>query len=258
MARIYPLFSSSKGNSIYIGTKTEGILIDDGVSFSRLKNALELNGLSADSIKAVFVTHEHSDHIKGLPVLTKKIKAPVFARGLTLEYLLKSSSVNSELREMVNGEEVCGMTIECFRTPHDARESCGYKVSFSDGKTAAVCTDLGHVTEEIEAALLGTSCVLLESNYDVEMLRNGAYPYYLKMRILSGDGHLSNIDSGRFAAKLVSSGTEKIILGHLSQENNRPEIAENTVVSFLGQFRRNADYLLSVAPVETSGGFVAV
>ena len=258
MARVYPLFSSSKGNSIYIGSKNEGILIDDGVSFSRLKNAMELNGLSVDSIKAVFVTHEHSDHIKGLAVLTKKIKAPVFARGLTLEYLLKSGAVSGEYYEVTDGEEVCGMSVECFSTPHDARESCGYKVTFPDGKSAAVCTDLGHVTEEIEKALLGTSCVLLEANYDVEMLRNGSYPYYLKMRIFSGNGHLSNIDSGKFAAELVKSGTEKIILGHLSQENNRPEIAENTVVSCLDGFRRNTDYILSVAPVQTSGGFVAV
>lgn len=258
MARIYPLFSSSKGNSIYIGTKNEGILIDDGVSFSRLKNAMELNGLSVDSIKAVFVTHEHSDHIKGLAVLTKKIKAPVFAKGLTLEYLLKSGALNGEYREMTDGVEVCGARVECFCTPHDARESCGYKVTFPDGRSVAVCTDLGHITEEIEAVLHGTSCVLLEANYDVEMLRNGSYPYYLKMRIFSGSGHLSNTDSGNFAAKLVESGTEKIILGHLSQENNRPEIAENTVVSCLGGFKRNTDYILSVAPVETSGGFVAV
>ena len=107
-------------------------------------------------------------------------------------------------------------------------------------------------------ALFGTHCVLLESNYDIEMLRNGTYPYYLKTRIFGARGHLSNADSGNFAAKLVESGTEKIILGHLSQENNRPLIAENTVVSCLGSFKRNADYILSVAPAETSGGFVTV
>lgn len=258
MSRIYPLFSSSKGNSTYIGTKDEGILIDDGVSFSRLKKAMELNGLSTDAVKAVFITHEHSDHIKGLSVLTKKIKAPVFARGITLDYLLRTGVLNGEYGEIKDGEEVCGMRIECFSTPHDARQSCGYKITFKDGKTAAVCTDLGHVTAEIEAALKGTHCVLLEANYDIEMLRNGNYPYYLKERIFSGNGHLSNTDSGNFAAKLIGSGTEKIILGHLSQENNRPETAESTVVSCLGAFRRNADYLLSAAPAETSGWFAAV
>lgn len=258
MARVYPLFSSSGGNSTYIGTKEAGILIDDGVSFSRLKKALELNGLSAESVKAVFITHEHSDHIKGLAVLTKKIKVPVFARGLTLDYLVKSGCLNGEYREIKGGEEIIGMSIESFSTPHDAQQSCGYRITFKDGSSAAVCTDLGHVTDEVESALKGVKCVLLEANYDVEMLRNGSYPYYLKTRIFSGNGHLSNIDSGDFAARLVRSGTEKIILGHLSRENNRPEIAENTVTSRMGELRRNADYMLSVAPVETSGGFVTI
>lgn len=258
MARIYPLFSSSKGNSIYIGSKNEGILIDDGVSYSRLKKAMELNGLSVEAVKAVFITHEHSDHIKGLSVLTKKIKVPVFARAATLDYIAAKGDVNGDCRAISDGEEVCGIRVECFDTPHDARQSCGYKLTFKDGKTAAVCTDLGHVTEEIEAALLGTSCVLLEANYDVEMLRNGSYPYYLKERIFSGTGHLSNTDSGSFAARLVESGTEKIILGHLSQENNRPAVAESTVASCLGRFKRNSDYILAVAPPETSGGFMAV
>lgn len=258
MARIYPLFSSSKGNSTYIGTKTEGILIDDGVSFSRLKKAMEINGLTPDAIKAVFVTHEHSDHTKGLAVLTKKIKAPVFAQSLTLEYLLSSGAINGDYCEIKDGTDICGMSVQCFNTPHDTEESCGYKITFSDGKTAAVCTDLGHVPENVESALLGTDCVLLEANYDVEMLRNGIYPYYLKTRIFSRNGHLSNADSGAFAAKLLKSGTTRLILGHLSQENNTPEIAERTVLNCLGGFTRNTDYTLSVAPVETCGGFIAL
>ncbi len=256
MARIYPLFSSSKGNSTYIGTKSEGILIDDGVSFSRLKKAMELNGLVVDAIKAIFVTHEHSDHTKGLAVLTKKIKAPVFAQSLTLEYLCQSGLINGECFELKEGEEICGMNVHCFNTPHDTRESCGYRIELPDGKSAAVCTDLGHVTETVERNLLGTDCVLLEANYDIEMLRNGIYPYYLKTRIFSNNGHLSNVDSGAFAARLLKSGTTRLILGHLSQENNTPEIAESTVLNCLHGFARNSDYTLSVAPVETSGGYI--
>lgn len=258
MARIYPLFSSSKGNSTYIGTKSEGILIDDGVSFSRLKKAMELNGLSLDAIRAVFITHEHSDHTKGLAVLTKKIKVPVFAQSLTLEYLCGSGMINGECYELKEGEEVCGMNVRCFNTPHDTRESCGYRIEFPDGRSAAVCTDLGKVTDTVSSALLGTDCVLLEANYDIEMLRNGDYPYYLKTRIFSNNGHLSNADSGAFAAQLLRSGTTRLILGHLSQDNNTPAIAEETVVSCLNGFARNADYTLSVAPVETSGGYVAI
>ena len=256
MARIYPLFSSSKGNSTYIGSKTEGILIDDGVSFARLKKALDVNGLSVDAIKAIFVTHEHSDHTKGLAVLTKKIKAPVFAQRLTLEYLRKSCLINGESFEIDDGEDVCGMSVRCFDTPHDTRQSCGYRIELPDGKTVAVCTDLGHVTDTVEQTLLGTDCVLLEANYDIEMLRNGFYPFHLKTRIFSNNGHLSNVDSGAFAARLVKSGTTRLILGHLSQDNNTPALADTTVQRCLSGFVRNSDYTLSVAPVETSGGYI--
>ena len=256
MARIYPLFSSSKGNSTYIGTKSEGILIDDGVSFARLKKALDVNGLSVDAIKAIFVTHEHSDHTKGLAMLTKKINAPVFAQGLTLEYLRKSCLINGESFELDDSEEICGMSVRCFDTPHDTRQSCGYRVELPDGKSVAVCTDLGHVTDTVEQTLLGTDCVLLEANYDIEMLRNGIYPFHLKTRIFSNNGHLSNADSGAFAARLVKSGTTRLILGHLSQDNNTPELAEATVQRCLNGFVRNSDYTLSVAPVETSGGYI--
>ncbi|MCH5192998.1 MAG: MBL fold metallo-hydrolase [Oscillospiraceae bacterium] len=256
MARLYPLFSSSSGNCTYIGSSNAGILIDDGVSFARLKKALEINGLSLSSVKAVFITHEHSDHIKGLDMLTKKISVPVFAQDSTLEYLLGKNMLHGEHYDIKQGVEICGYRVEPFATSHDTPQSCGYKITMSDGKTAAVCTDLGYVSEEVENALDGTSCVLLESNYDIEMLRNGPYPYYLKTRIFGNTGHLSNPDSGKFAARLIGSGTTHIILGHLSQHNNTPAIAEQTVVSCLDKFKRNSDYILSVAPVETAGGFV--
>lgn len=257
MARLYPLFSSSKGNCTYIGSREAGVLIDDGVSFTRLKNALEINGLSLDAVKGVFVTHEHSDHIKGIDMLTKKTSIPVFAQGITLEGLFDKGILHSDYYELKGGEEVCGIRVECFDTSHDTPQSCGYLLTFRDGKSAAVCTDLGYVSDTVEAALLGTDCVLLESNYDVEMLRNGIYPYYLKTRIFSKMGHLSNPDSGEFAARLIKSGTTRLILGHLSQENNTPQTAEETVLSCLGEFTRNSDYTLNVAPVETSGGFIS-
>ena len=257
MARIYPLFSSSSGKCTYIGNRDAGILIDDGVSFARLKKALELNGLSLSSVKAAFITHEHSDHIKGLDMLTKKTSIPIFAQEITMEYLLGKNMLHGEYHVIGEVEEVCGYRVEPFATSHDTPQSCGYKITLPDGKTAAVCTDLGYVSDTVENALRGTDCVLLESNYDIEMLRNGSYPYYLKTRIFGNTGHLSNPDSGAFAAKLIGSGTTRIILGHLSQHNNTPEIAEQTVISCLGDYKRNSDYILSVAPVETAGGFVS-
>lgn len=257
MARIYPLFSSSKGNCTYIGTKEQGILVDDGVSYSRLCKALELNGLSPECIKAVFITHEHSDHTKGLAMLTKKQPVTVYAQAYTLEVLLDSGCIKGDYEELKDNTDIYGMNIRCFPTDHDTRESCGYRITFEDGKSCAVCTDLGHVTDIVEESLLGTDAVLLEANYDVEMLRNGPYAYYLKTRIFSNSGHLSNDDCGKFAAKLIESGTTRLILGHLSQENNTPSVAEETVLKYLDGYVRNADYMLSVAPVETSGGFVA-
>lgn len=257
MARIYPLFSSSKGNCTYVGTKNCGVLIDNGVSFSRLCKALEVNDLTLDSIKAVFITHEHSDHIKGLAMLTKKSRIPVYAQTYTIEMLYDKGCINSTCDEIKDSIDICDMNVRCFNTPHDTVESCGYNITFDDGKTCAVCTDLGYITETVEENLLGTDAVLLEANYDIEMLRNGAYPYYLKSRILSQKGHLSNEHSGQFAAKLIKSGTTRLILGHLSQENNTPEIAETTVLKNLSEFKRNTDYMLCVAPVQTAGGFVA-
>ena len=257
MARLYPLFSSSSGNCTYIGSSTAGILIDDGVSFTRLKNALEINGLSLSSVKAIFITHEHSDHIKGLDMITKKTSIPVFAQEKTMEYLLRKEMLHGEYHVIGQGEEVCGYRVEPFETSHDTPQSCGYKIFLPGGKTAAVCTDLGYVSDIVETALLGTDCVLLESNYDIEMLRNGSYPYYLKTRIFGNTGHLSNKDSGDFAARLVKNGTTRIILGHLSQQNNTPETAEKTVLSCLGKFKRNSDYILDIAPVETAGKFIS-
>lgn len=255
MARIYPLFSSSKGNSTYIGNKNRGILIDDGISFSRLKKAFDVNDIPLEAVKAVFITHEHSDHIKGLSILTKKLRVPVYAQAYTLEIL--GDRINSEGFEIKDHEDICDMRISCFPTPHDTKESCGYRIEFEDGEKCAVCTDLGYVPQNVLNNLLGLDAVLIESNYDVEMLRNGPYEYYLKTRIFSKNGHLSNDDCGELVKRLVESGTEKIILGHLSQENNTPELADRTVERHLAGFRRNSDYMLSVAPVETNGGFIS-
>ncbi len=259
MARIYPLFSSSKGNCTYIGSKNEGILIDNGVSYAKLCKGLEANGLSVGSIKAVFITHEHSDHIKGLSMLTKKNSGvTVYAQSYTLDLLCESGCIHGGCEEIKDSVEICGMTVTCFNTMHDTKESCGYKITFEDGKSCAVCTDLGKVTDIVYDSLIGTDVVLLEANYDVEMLRNGSYPYYLKTRIFSNNGHLSNLESGRFAAQLVENGTSRIILGHLSQDNNTPQTAQATVEKEMLPLVRNTDYILSVAPVETEGFFVAI
>ena len=259
MARIYPLFSSSKGNSSFIGTEKGGILIDCGVSFRRLTAALDLNNIPLEAVRAVFITHEHSDHVSGLKLLTKNTGMPVYGTKRTLQRLCDTDKIsgNSPIIDIVGKSIECaGCEVSCFNTPHDAIHSCGYRINTEDGRTCAVCTDLGHVTPEIDAALIGCRLVLIEANYDEDMLRHGPYPLYLKERILSQNGHLSNHDCGEQVSRLIRQGTTHIILGHLSQDNNRPDIADSTVQSHLLDFTRGRDYLMGVAPVETQGGAV--
>lgn len=259
MARIYPLFSSSKGNAAFIGTEKGGVLIDCGVSFKRLTAALEVNRIPLAAVQAVFITHEHSDHVAGLKMLTNKTGLPVYGQKRTLQRLCDGDKISaaSPVIDMTASAISCaGMELRCFNTPHDTIQSCGYKIHTEDDKYCAVCTDLGHVTEEVDAALTGCRLVLLESNYDENMLRTGPYPLYLKERILSPNGHLSNDDCTAQIGRLIERGTTHFILGHLSQDNNRPQIADSTVERGLPQFKRCKDYLLGVAPVETRGGAV--
>lgn len=260
MHRIYPLFSSSKGNCTYISTDSGGMLIDCGVSYTRLCKALNTCGLDIHSVKAVFITHEHSDHVCGLKTLTRKTGAVVYGQSLTLDILSDEGMICSGCEDIKESIDIDGVTVTAFNTSHDTKESCGYRIDFSDGCSCAVCTDLGYVSDTVRSALLGCKAVLLEANYDKDMLRTGPYPLYLKERIRSKFGHLSNDDSGEFAALLISSGAERIILGHLSQENNTPEAAEYTVESIIAKsgFQRSRDYFLSCAPVEnTNGGFIS-
>lgn len=255
LARIYPLFSSSKGNASFIGDKSGGVLIDSGVSFRRLMQALELCEIPPEAVMAVFITHSHSDHVKGLKMLTKRLSVPIWGRKETLDQLIHDELVSpgAQLNEMNGAVHAAGMEITCFNTPHDTAGSCGYRVSTADGRSCAVCTDLGCVTDEVEQGITGCNLVLLEANYDEKMLRSGPYPHYLKQRISSDKGHLSNRCCGLQAARLIENGTTRIILGHLSQENNTPKTAEKAVLEALSEYRRNSDYILNIAPVETTG-----
>lgn len=259
MARIYPLFSSSKGNSSFIGNEKEGVLIDCGVSFRRLSAALEVNRIPIEAVKAVFITHEHSDHVSGLKMLTGKTGIPVYGQKRTLQRLCDSGRIAAEspVIDMSGISISCGgMELSCFNTPHDTIQSCGYRIRTADDRCCAVCTDLGHVTDEIHHALTGCRLVLIESNYDENMLRTGGYPLYLKERILSQNGHLSNDDCAVEIGRLIESGTTHFILGHLSQDNNQPVLADSAVQGYLRNYARGRDYLLGVAPVETRGGAV--
>lgn len=255
MARFCPLYSSSSGNCTYIGSSQGGILIDAGVSAKRTEAALAGIGVDPKSIGAIFITHEHTDHVSGVRVFASRYGIKVYATAGTLDAMEKSGTVNAKNETAVipySGIEAASMLVRPFRTSHDARESCGYTVITPDSKRISVCTDLGVVTDEVLGAVSGSDLILLESNHDVNMLRNGSYPYITKRRILSDLGHLSNVTCADTAVKLLESGTTRFFLGHLSRENNFPELAYETTKAAMSMAGacENVDYILKIADQE--------
>lgn len=252
MAKFCSLFSSSDGNCTYIGCSQGGILIDVGVSAKRTELALADIGVAPSSLAAIFVTHEHSDHIKGIRVFAERYGIKVYSSPGTLAGMEELGAVTAKTKTDIipeSGIEAGGMFVRAFRTPHDSRESTGYSIVTSDGKRISVATDIGMITENIMNSVYGSDLVLLESNHDVGMLQNGPYPYFLKQRILSDYGHLSNENCAKTAVKLMESGTTRFVLGHLSKENNMPSLAFETTRSAMTMAgaKENIDYLLSVA-----------
>lgn len=251
MYKFCTLFSGSSGNSTYIGNSNEGILIDIGKNAKQTILALSKLNLTPDCVKAIFITHEHIDHVSGLRVFCSKYNIPVFASGGTLNALDLSGHLKGKFPvfQISDYADVGDFHIEAFHTMHDSAESMGFTIFLPNGTRTSVATDLGVVTPEVEENILGSKVVLLESNHDVNMLSNGPYPYHLKRRILSETGHLCNDAAAKTAVKLVNSGTEHIVLGHLSSENNVPELAFETVAAELkfSGASLHEDYMLTVA-----------
>lgn len=247
------MFSSSSGNCTYIGNASGGLLVDAGVSFKKIKEALCAWGIPLENIKGVLITHEHTDHIKGLGSLLKKIKVPVIASRDTV-YALEFQKAIDDSTERVYIDEIneyglCGFNIKRFATSHDAKGSSGYTVCISEDIKVAVCTDLGEVTPQVFESLCGCNLVMLEANHDPVMLRLGPYPPELKLRISSHQGHLSNAVSAELAARLFKNGTRRFVLAHLSEKNNTPEKAESAVrAALVDAGAKDNDYILYVAP----------
>lgn len=254
MSRFCPLFSSSKGNALYISAAQDGILIDAGVSAKRIQAALAQLEVNPSSLRGILVTHEHSDHVAGLRVFATRHNIPVYTSQGTLLYLeehLRANQQGSYDAFCIDkrGMEIGEMFVTPFSTQHDCCESVGYRIELPDGRVLSVATDLGCVTPEILSALRGSDLVFLESNHDVRMLQAGRYPYPLKQRILSDYGHLSNASCAAVLPALLSSGTTRFWLGHLSQENNLPQLAyETSKVALTGEGAiLGKDCLLEVA-----------
>lgn len=251
MSKIFPIASGSSGNCTFIGCGNNGILVDAGISAKAITEGLSSVAFDPLHLSAIFITHEHIDHINGLRVFANKYNIPVFASQETANAISCEMCLNDGLLNSFDGSlAIDNFEITRFATSHDCEGSSGYTVTLPDGKKCAVCTDLGVVSEEVRQALYGSTAIVFESNHDVNLLHKGSYPPHLKRRILSDKGHLSNNACAVELPKLVESGTTRIILGHLSRENNRPEIARNSAVAALMDKRmiENDDYLLYIAP----------
>ena len=253
MSRICPLFSGSTGNSTYIAGANGSFLVDAGASLRSLTAALEGAGGALTEISAIFVTHEHFDHIKGLKPLLNKTGLTVVASEKTLKALITADRLPAGTKTcVIDGEapfECNGAVISRFATSHDCEGSSGYTFLMPDGKKISVCTDLGVVTEDVRKAISGSDAVLIESNHDVDMLNKGPYPPELKMRIMSEKGHISNNACSAELAGLLNSGTKRFILGHLSQKNNTPLLALSSAEASLADIgaKNGRDFILSVA-----------
>ena len=224
--KIFVFASGSGGNCMLLSDGDTHLLIDAGISLRRIKASLAHAGLTVNDIAGVLITHEHADHISGLGMLLKHHALPLYAPHTVAARLCgKLPDAEECMRIIPVGVSfpLGGVRVRAFHTPHDTDESVGYRV---EGEGCfALATDMGCVTDEIVDGLRGADTVLIESNHDLTMLTDGGYPIYLKRRILSARGHLSNADCALLAERLVREGTSTVILGHLSRENNRPEIA---------------------------------
>ena len=245
--RIAVFASGSGGNCLLLQSEGTNILLDAGISARRLSKKLDALSLSPREIDGVLITHEHSDHISGLKTWLKRIPCPVYAPPLVAAFIASLVPESRDWLIRIRPDvpfRIGGLTARAFSTPHDTPQSVGYRIE-GDAVFAAA-TDMGHVTDEIAAGLLGADMVLIEANHDEEMLRTGPYPFYLKKRILSANGHLSNANCAAMAASLADSGTRTIVLGHLSAQNNLPSLAEKAVREALGE----RDVSLYCAPAD--------
>ena len=236
MLDFYSIASGSSGNCIYIGTDNTSILIDAGISCKRITDALCEIDRSLDDLTAILVTHEHSDHIAGLGVLSRKAHVPIYATSATIRQILRYAplgSVEEELFHPIDADQpfrLGDMNVEAFHISHDAADPVAYRIE-AGGKSAAVATDMGCFNRYTVNHLRDLDVLLIEANHDENMLQAGPYPYPLKRRIMGEKGHLSNTASAMLLSQLLHDNMKTVYLGHLSKTNNYPDLAYATIIS---------------------------
>lgn len=232
--RLCSIASGSSGNCIYVGSEATHLLVDVGISGKRTEAGLNSLGLTANDLDGILITHEHMDHINGLGVFARKYDIPIYATVGTIEAIKscsKYSKLDDSLFHTVQADRkliIKDLSINPIRISHDAADPVAYRIGYGS-KKVGICTDLGVYNDYTVECLRGMDAVLLEANHDVNMLQVGSYPYYLKQRILGERGHLSNENSGKLLSRILHDKLQAIILGHLSRENNLPELAYEAV-----------------------------
>ena len=262
MLNFCSLYSGSSGNCLFVESDNTKLLIDAGVSLKKIEEGLNSINVSPSSLDGILVTHEHSDHIKSLGNLSKKFNLPVFANSETFDAMPKERDKISEqnIRNFIVNEKFCINDIEVnpFSIPHDAANPCGFNLT-CDGKKISIATDIGHMTNNILKTLEGSKFVLLESNYDTEVLKCTKYPFYLKQRIAGPNGHLSNTMAGKVINHLLQNDLQTAVLGHLSKESNFPALAYQTVADeIISQGTDISKLNLSVASRDTIGNLIHI
>ena len=236
MLNFCSLYSGSSGNSLFIETPNTKLLIDAGVSSKKIETALLDIDINPSSLDGILITHEHIDHVQGLGTFSKKFDLPVFVNQETLDAMPKQrdkiASNNIKTFKISDKFLIGDLAIKPFSIPHDAANPCGFNI-WKDDKKISIATDIGHMTNDILKQLEESLFIMLEANYDPEVLRCSSYPLTLKSRIAGPTGHLSNEIAGKTISYLLQSGLKTAMLGHLSKESNFPELAYQTVIDEL-------------------------
>lgn len=263
MLRFCPLASGSSGNSTYIGSEQTHLLIDAGISGKKVMEALASLSLTGEMLSGIFVTHEHSDHIKGIGVLSRRFDLPVYATEGTWQAMegCIGTIARKNKKIIYSGEKTvfADLILSPFAIPHDAAQPVGYTISDGE-KKVSIATDIGHPSDSVKEGIADSDALLLEANYDVEMLRKGPYPYPLKQRILGDLGHMSNPTAGDLLAEMVTSRLRHVYLGHLSAENNTPQLAYHDVCERLYQrkIRPGRDFAVALANRHTPSSMICL